>query len=184
MSPTLPRLLALGCVALFLSAPAAAQRLTVPKGFFVEGGGGGDRTWNTTVGLAWPWGWKYSLAGSEITGITELYLSEWSAPSAGSRHYFTQLGLVPVFRLRMDQGRSPWFFEAGIGLSVMDRKYSSDQKHFSTNFNFIDAVGFGRSFGVNGKQELGLRLQHVSNAGISKPNPGQNFLQLRYSRMF
>jgi hypothetical protein len=31
---------------------------------------------------------------------------------------------------------------------------------------------------------VGLRLSHVSNAGIKEPNPGENFLQLRYARSF
>jgi lipid A 3-O-deacylase len=30
--------------------------------------------------------------------------------------------------------------------------------------------------------DLSLRLQHVSNAGIKEPNPGENFVQLRYAR--
>jgi len=29
-----------------------------------------------------------------------------------------------------------------------------------------------------------LRIQHSSNASLKKPNPGQNFLQLRYARHF
>lgn len=29
-----------------------------------------------------------------------------------------------------------------------------------------------------------LRLQHFSNASIRHPNPGENFVQLRYARRF
>jgi hypothetical protein len=29
-----------------------------------------------------------------------------------------------------------------------------------------------------------LRIQHSSNASLKHPNPGQNFLQLRYARHF
>ena len=34
------------------------------------------------------------------------------------------------------------------------------------------------------RHELALRLQHFSNAGIKHPNPGENFVQLRYAQGF
>jgi Lipid A 3-O-deacylase (PagL) len=38
-----------------------------------------------------------------------------------------------------------------------------------------------RGFGADGEHELALRLQHFSNGGIRRPNPGETFLQLRYA---
>ncbi len=34
------------------------------------------------------------------------------------------------------------------------------------------------------RHALVLRIQHVSNAGIKRPTPGENFLQLRYQASF
>jgi len=31
---------------------------------------------------------------------------------------------------------------------------------------------------------VALRIQHFSNAGLSEPNPGANFVQLRYAYTF
>lgn len=178
------RSLALAAAFCAIALPAAAQGWR-PDGYFVQGGLGGRGIWSGGVGLAWPWAWKTGLWGTEVSGLTEASISHWSAPTASDgRRSFTQVALVPMFRFRPDQGRSPWFGEAGIGISTMDHHFVTTDKQFTTAFNFVDVLGVGRSFGAGRAQEIGLRLQHVSNAGIKIPNPGQNFLQLRYATSF
>ena len=39
-------------------------------------------------------------------------------------------------------------------------------------------------FGEQKLNEISLRFEHHSNAAIKQPNPGENFLQLRYARRF
>ena len=177
------RSLACAAAAFVCFFPAAAEGLR-PAGYFVQGGLAGGRIWSATAGLVWPWVWQTSIMGSELGGLTEAYVSHWDAPSVRDRRSFTQVGVLPLLRLRFEQGRSPWFAEAGIGLSAMDHHFVTPNKQFSTAFNFVDVVGLGRSFGPAREQELSLRLQHVSNAGIRVPNPGQNFVQLRYGAKF
>lgn len=185
MQPNPTSLRSLALAAAFCAiAPAAAAEGLRPAGYFVQGGIAQSRVWSAAVGLTWPWAWKSSLLGVEVGGVTEASISHWDAPSDRGRRGFTQLGLVPMFRFRPEQGRSPWFAEAGIGVSAMDQHFVTRDKQFTTSFNFVDVLGIGRSFGAARGQELGLRLQHVSNAGIRVPNPGQNFLQLRYSSAF
>ena len=112
-------------------------------------------------------------------------LSTMPSTTAGrTSEDLTHLALVPTFRLRFDEGRSPWFAEGGIGISLMDARYITPTKEFSTRFNFADRIAIGRSFGLRGEHEVALQLQHVSNAGIKEPNPGENFLQLRYGVAF
>ena len=167
---------------MLVALPVAAQDFR-PSGYYVQGGGGEDRTYNATVGVTWPWAWRRSLMGIELGGVTEAYVSHWSAQGLDGRSGFTQIGVVPMLRLRLD-ARSPWFAEAGIGISVMDKRFVTSTKELSTSFNFVDVIGVGRSFGTVRQQELGLRIQHVSNAGIKSPNPGHNFVMLRYSSSF
>jgi len=62
--------------------------------------------------------------------------------------------------------------------------YRTEKKHFSTSLNFGDHLAVGRTFGGRAEHDLAARFQHFSNAGIRQPNPGENFLQLRYSRRF
>lgn len=163
--------------------PAVAQ-VVRPAGYFVQGGIAEEHAWNATAGVVWPWAWRASVMGTELSAITEAYVSHWDSRTATGRRSFVQVGVVPLVRLRLEQGRSPWFLEAGIGLSLLDHKFETETKRFTTSFNFVDVVGVGRSFGSARQQELGLRLQHVSNAGIKAPNPGQNFVQLRYASSF
>jgi lipid A 3-O-deacylase len=156
-----------------------------PGGAFVQGGLAEHHAYNVTAGVLWPWSWRRDFGRTQLTGLTEGFVSHWSArDETQQRQSFTQIGVVPMVRMRLDGGRSPWFLEGGIGLSVMDRKYRSGSREFSTAFNFVDVVGVGRNFGPDGRHELGLRLNHVSNAGIKKPNPGETFVQLRYAVRF
>lgn len=124
------------------------------------------------------------MFGGELTAATEAFASHWSGRGAGEPVTFTQVGLVPLLRYRFSAGRSDWFMEAGIGIALTDRPYRTDQKQFSTRFNFVDMAGVGRSFGAQRRQEISLRIAHTSNANIKKPNPGQDFLQLRYAALF
>lgn len=172
--------LAAGLTLAFLSAAACAQDMhfSVQAGTSDKGG-----TSNFTVGVGWQPFWRSS--GGALTASPELLASYWSAKQVtGGRKGFVQLAVVPVLRYRFDGGRSPWFAEAGIGLSVMNERYVRDGKAFSTSWNFYDMVGVGTSFGARNENELGVRITHHSNAGAKKPNPGENFIQLRYARAF
>ena len=72
----------------------------------------------------------------------------------------------------------------GIGATVASHRYRVQDHEFSTRFNFASHLGLGRNFGAQRQHELMLSVQHVSNAGIKSPNPGENFLQLRYALHF
>jgi lipid A 3-O-deacylase len=165
------------------AAPARAQEWQ-PGAFFVQGGSG-DGVDAATVGLQWPWAWRTAQLGGEFTARTELFGSVWRAHSVeGGRENFLQFGLVPLLRYRFAEGRSPWFVEAGIGLSVTNKRFVSREKNFGSTWNFSDNLALGRSFGEQGRQELSLRLQHSSNAGLKEPNPGLNLVVLRYTSAF
>lgn len=95
-----------------------------------------------------------------------------------------QVGLIPVFRYRPAGGASPWFFEAGVGLTLATSLYETDRKRFSTGFNFGDPLAVGRNFGQHSEYELSLRVQHFSNGRIKHPYPGEDFIELRYAYRF
>ena len=136
------------------------------------------------AGLRWDWDFHRLRRKSELTAHTELILNEWRAElhdHSGKRNY-TQFVVLPSLRMRLDRGASPWFLEFGIGLSWMNRKMEMPGKEFSTQWNFYNVLGLGYTLGGPlGAHELDLRLVHFSNAGFRNPNPGLNFLQLRYS---
>ncbi|MCW7537836.1 acyloxyacyl hydrolase [Aquabacterium sp. A7-Y] len=140
----------------------------------------------TTAGVIWPWRKAWSAFGGQWSGYWEAAIGRWSAPGPDGREraWATQFGLTPVLRWRGRGGESPWFAEAGIGLTVVTPIYRSRSKRFSTGFNFGDHLAVGRNFGAQGQHELSLRYQHFSNGGIEHPNPGEDFVQLRYARSF
>ena len=185
---TRARLRTLGLAALTLSlaaaaAPAAAQDWR-PTTFFVQGGAG-QGVDVASVGVQWPWAWRTVALGGEFSARTELFASAWRAEAVdGGNENFLQFGLVPLLRYHFAEGRSPWFMEAGIGLSVTNKRFVARDREFGSRGNFSDNLALGRTFGEQGRQELSLRLQHSSNAGIKKPNPGINFVMLRYASAF
>lgn len=179
----LPRLF-LAALAAAASVPVAAQGLR-PASWFVQAGAGENSVQAASVGVQWPWSWRGSALGGELTAHTELFASLWRARDfGGGRQNFVQLNLVPMLRYRFDAGRSPWFAEIGIGLSVTDKTFVTPDKTFSTRFNFSDNLALGRNFGAKGEHEVSLRWQHTSNAGIKKPNPGLDLVLVRYATSF
>jgi lipid A 3-O-deacylase len=167
------------------TGPVLAADWAPRSAFLAEGGVTVHGTYSVTAGVSWALPWQRASRAGQWTAALEGMISYWSARQpGGGRAGFTQLALVPVARYRFDNGRSPWFAEGGIGLSFTNRIYETDRKRFSTRFNFHDDIGVGRSFGANWENEIGVRFTHVSNAGIRHPNPGENFIQLRYSRNF
>lgn len=179
---TLPSLALLASLLGFVQPALADLRL---DGVFAEGGVADHHAGSATVGAIWNWDWKKDFWGGQLTADTEAFVSHWTARATeGRRESYTLLGVQPLLRYRFSEGRSPWFAEAGIGVSVMDNAYNTPAKRQATRFNFYDTIAVGRNFGANGKHEVSLRLTHVSNADIRKPNPGEEFLALRYAVRF
>ena len=125
---------------------------------------------------------RCGAASSAATGISG---ARDGPPLEGSHRSTWVVGINPTLRWRGSNGQSPWFAETGVGLSwALNRRYVTDEKEFPTRYNFATHIGVGYLFGNQGQHELVLRLEHHSNAGIKKPNPGENFLQLRYAHHF
>jgi lipid A 3-O-deacylase len=170
----------LAALALAFSAPAAWPAGWAPDGVFAEAGFAPSHSRSVTAGALWQWERQWRFGNAQVTGATEAFLSRWRARDDTA----TQLAVVPLLRLRLDHGRSPWFMEGGVGVSLMDDLYRNHGKHFSTRFNFVDVFAVGRSLGADRRHEVSLRLAHISNADLKKPNPGEDFLQLRYTALF
>lgn len=151
---------------------------------FVQAGIAQDAK-TVVAGATWWSAWRTPLAGGEAAIYWEATLGRWSSEPDDSRHgsaLVTQIGLTPVLRWQPADER--FFLEAGIGANLLLPIYRSREKRFSTAFNFGDHIAIGKRLGDANQHEVSLRLQHFSNAGIKEPNPGEDFLQLRYSHRF
>jgi hypothetical protein len=134
------------------------------------------------AGLTWDSAWQRRWRLGQARLYWEASLGRWTATHEhrDSSGLITQIGLTPVLRIEPSRGTA-WFFEAGIGVNVLTPIYQNGGKRFSTAFNFGDHLALGRRFGEGGRHEIAVRIQHFSNGGIRRPNPGEDFLQLRYS---
>ncbi|WP_353234761.1 acyloxyacyl hydrolase [Diaphorobacter ruginosibacter] len=164
---------------------APSGDLSQAPSIYLQGNWARRGTDAATVGVTFPWReWKTNLWGGEVRGQWDIHVSRLSFEGGRGYNHTWLLGLVPTLRWRPDAGRSPWFAEAGIGLTYMTDRYITIHEEFSTSFNFASHLGVGYNFGDRRRHELQLRVEHLSNAGIKHPNPGENFVQLRYAYHF
>lgn len=114
----------------------------------------------------------------------EAVLVGWHVPQARD---IVEVGYSPVFRLErpLSGGNGRTFFvEGAIGVRLISHTRVSAEHRMSTAFQFADMLGVGTQWGRDGRSTLGLRVQHMSNLGIKKPNPGLNTLYLYYTHRF
>jgi hypothetical protein len=149
-------------------------------------GGASDESSVKQVGVIAGWNRPTPLWKGESWRLRlrhEVVLSAWHVPRARD---LVEVGYSPVFRLErpLDGGGRVFFVEGSIGVRLLSHTRVSDEHRMSTAFQFADMLGMGMQFGRESRSTLGVRLQHMSNLGIKKPNPGINFLQVYYSHRF
>src|SRR5579859_1105390 len=157
-----------------LATPARAI-----DGMSVEAGSGNNSVDLWRIGAQWNWQ-KQWFRGPEwhVGGYWDAQIGQWNGAS-----HITDLSVTPTFRLERNTGYGA-YLEGAIGFHYLSGKNISASKQFSTNFKFGDHIGAGYRFGDKGQYDLGLKLQHLSNAGIKHPNPGINFAILRFQYHF
>lgn len=162
------------------------DRVLQPGSLFMQAGKAADDTDAVVFGATWPWAWQHLFSYGELTGYWEASLGRWSTTRdrVSSSAWVTQVGVTPVVRWHPRSWGGQWYLEGGIGANLLLPAYRSRDKRFSTAFNFGDHLAVGRRFGAARRHEIALRVQHFSNGGIKKPNPGEDFVQLRYSHRY
>jgi opacity protein-like surface antigen len=169
--------IALAAVVL-LATPAMAV-----DGMAIEAGGG-DGTDMGRVALQWDWNRRW-FQGKEwhLGGYWDLGVGHWwRKVLPGQNRSITEIGLTPVFRLQRNDREGP-YLEFAVGFHWLSDT-SIGGKRLSTQFQFGDHVGLGYRFGAKRAYDLSYRYQHLSNAGIKKPNDGVDFHQIRLQYRF
>jgi lipid A 3-O-deacylase len=155
-----------------------------PSTVFVQLGAGDQETTAYLLGATWDLPWRRDFRIGSVSGYFEGGFGRWSTHKTHTDTAWpTQISVTPVVRLR--PMRTPnYFLELGVGANYIVPVFDSGDKRFSTEFNFGDHVALGRTFRGRHPSEFAVRVEHFSNVGIEHPNPGENFLQLRYSPTF
>ena len=160
-------------------------------GLSFEAGAGNEGTEIWRFGLQWKWQQRWFTERSwNLGAYWDLQLGRWRGPlRAGQRDAGDQevwdIGLTPVFRLeRAERSALVPYVEAAIGFHMLSDLRVNFQRLFSTRFQYGDHIGVGARFGGRQRWDASLRLQHLSNGGLARPNPGINFVQLRLQYHF
>ncbi len=150
-----------------------------PASAFVQAGYGDQHTDAYLVGVTWYLPWHFDFPAGRLAASVEASIGRWHTMSSrgGTTAWPTQIGATPVLRLYPSPAPQ-WFVEIGVGPNYIVPLFHSGEKRFSTKFNFGDHFAVGRRFRSS---EISLRFEHFSNAGIDHPNPGEDFVQLRYA---
>jgi lipid A 3-O-deacylase len=150
----------------FLAAAAHAV-----DGIAVETGYGDDKTALLRFMITDHWRKREpAMREWRLAGYWEFSAGVWDNKEEST----ADIGITPVFRFE----RHPLYVEAAIGLRLVSTHISA-HRVFSTSFQFGDHLGAGFRFGPRERYDFGVRVQHISNGGVSSPNPGINFVMVR-----
>ena len=177
-------LVLLGCLVLAVPSARAVDGISLEVGTSDSSNTSVDMG---RIGVQWDWSKRWALGSNwHIGGYWDLALGYWSNDSRNRTHdSITDLGFTPVFRLQQtNPGAVAPYLEAGVGFHLLSHTSVSPQRRFSTAFQFGDHLGLGLRFGPRHAFDLGYRYQHLSNAGIKRPNQGLNFHQVRFQYHF
>lgn len=162
----------------FSATPVSAQELYQSPSIGLRLGAG-DHYQRAEVAWESPSFWTHRFeGGSRLDLVGELGVAYWRADGSRSPGSAWQLSAIPFLRWTWSER---YYIEAGIGATVFSRTTFAD-KTISTAFQFGDHIGVGMH--VTDNSRLSLRYSHFSNAGIKRPNPGLNILQLTYSYQY
>ena len=132
------------------------------------------------AGVVWDPNWTWwEIGGFHFTVVGEAHASYWDIRESGASHSnIWEFGLTPVFRFIKSSGWFRPYVEAGVGVRLLSHVRETQDRTFSSSFQFADMVGVGAQFGAHQNYQAGFRFQHLSNAGIEQPNPGINFSEI------
>jgi len=169
-------------VLVFSAAVFAAVPAQALGSVSFESGRGNDKTDMWRVGWQWESRKKWLARGNWYVGAYwDLQLGTWITNQGKS---IVDVGLTPVFRLQQATP-SAWspYMEAAIGFHNISDTRVNASRVTSTHFQYGDHLGAGVRFG-GGRYDTSVRLQHLSNGGLERPNPGINYVQLRVQYHF
>lgn len=138
------------------------------------------------LGAQWKWERQWLRSSSaHVGGYWNATISHWRGSrfqnTAGRTQSISSIGITPVFRWQDNTGKG-LYAEAGIGLRLLSALYDNAGKRLSTRLQFGDHLALGYVF--QNSIDVGLKLEHVSNGGLKKPNDGVNFALIRLTYSF
>jgi len=174
------RALVLAAMTILAVSPlvATAADSLMPDGVALTGGNGNGvdvigvaANWNSVLGEH---AFVFNVFEPRLVG----QVSYWRGTQRPTEHgSLWDFSVMPMLRWTAPGTDAPRFFaEAGVGIHLLTATRINNERIFSTAFQFGEQAGGGFSFGPEHRYEIGAYLQHVSNAGIKKPNDGLTYV--------
>jgi len=108
----------------------------------------------------------------------ELGVAWWEAEERARVTGLYEANATPVYRFSLADPVPGLFVDLGIGVHALS-EHRIGERELGSQYHFGSFIGLGLMPGDR-RYNLSLRLQHLSNAGVELPNPGINFLLLRF----
>jgi hypothetical protein len=164
--------LVIACIALLPLARADVS--FAPDGVALTVGDGNNVT---IYGAAIHWDSLCSCAALKEYGFNTRIVAQL-AYWRGREHPATRSSLwdasvTPMLRWMGPQtATARLFLETGVGVRVLSATRINTERNFGGAFQLGETAGTGIAFGEHQRYELGVYIQHISNAGLKQPNNG------------
>ncbi|WP_171962686.1 acyloxyacyl hydrolase [Bordetella trematum] len=124
------------------------------------------------------WSHQFSNGWGRLDLSGEFGAAYWWANGSREPGHVWQANAIPMFRW---WANDRFYIEAGIGATAFSHTSFAD-KRIGSAFQFGDHIGMG--FLLTKNNRIGVRYSHFSNAGIKRPNPGLDVVQMTYTYQF
>lgn len=155
------------CIAQSLQLDSAGARF----GFYAAGAGSDFHQAEGFVNWNLPWFWEL---GSGWTLASRLDASLGWLGESGANGAIASAGPS----LLVGHQNFPFSLEGGVSPTVLSRS-DFETKDFGLPFQFTSHIGL--NLDLTAHIRIGYRFQHMSNAGLSDPNPGLNMYMFSLS---
>ena len=172
MKPTF-RTLKIGATALMLTAAAlpsvsVAAEAFVPNDVRVLGGiSGADDTYQVAA--------AYRLRAPRPLRAHHLEVAVGVVSTTDQQRPFFSIG--PVWRFPIASGRQ--YLDFGFSPTILSGTQIGD-RDLGGHFHFTSSVAYGLRFGPVDAYSLRLRVQHTSNGGLNRNNPGLDLVGIDF----
>lgn len=164
-------------IAMLLGAAAAHARVPEPGASLDWFGGMNDgRVHAAGIHVRLP-PREISARGS-LVFYSEAQLQRWQARVAGGERAHAWVAGIMGFARYAPEFCSRCFVDAGIGAFGIDDRAALSSRPTGSNFTFAEQIGAGIYLDRQQRSELRIGWAHFSNAGVRRPNPGYDFIQV------
>ena len=120
-------------------------------------------------------GFVQELRSPRLLRASSLDLTYGAITTSSESAAFVSLG--PVWQLRLPSER--WFLHLGFSPTVISGSTFAG-KDVGGHVHFTSSATLGTSFGKRRPLSLSLRIQHTSNGGLNRVNPGLDMIGVSF----